>query len=66
MRKEQACVNCQYWQGHGRQVDEGFGFCVRHAPVPIFIPDSGKVETFFPETHKNEGCGEFSKNEFLY
>ena len=53
-----ACEACAYWN----TMDGKKGECRRHAPQTIAfeVDDDVRVESRFPETSKEDWCGDFS------
>ena len=59
-----ACLFCTFWVQHLGAMVEDYGACRRYAPKPRTVVSEEKYEesgftTFWPETFREEWCGEF-------
>lgn len=65
-KQTESCQSCIYWLDHEGDGEECKGLC-RKNPPKVFIIDRDylTLQTRFPETHKDDWCGEFEK-PFVY
>ena len=62
MNKERGlCLNCFYWNTNISVLQQGEGLCKRYPPAPN--APTKFLTARWPITTKDDGCGEWKKNE---
>lgn len=62
-----SCEQCRFWDFEELRDNHQMGFCRRYAPRPKhYFPHiprlvNRKMETIWPMTYADDGCGEFEK-----
>lgn len=52
------CENCRFWEHYRHRMGQFRGMCRRFPPTPIYTKRP-PVPMLFPETQKDDWCGEF-------